>query len=73
MNKKLSELAKKHFNIDTLETRNRDSLDFHDCAVWSIKQAFEEAYNLGKEASTKSTIRLMKKVIKNKKQVKRIK
>jgi hypothetical protein len=29
----LTEIARKHLNIETLETRNSDSLDFHDCAI----------------------------------------
>jgi len=32
---------------ETLETRNSDSLDFHECAVWNITGALEAAYNLG--------------------------
>lgn len=44
------DLAKKHFGIETLETRNMDGLDFHDTAVWSMKHALEEAYAAGYEA-----------------------
>lgn len=44
----LSEIAKKRMNIETLETRNSDSLDFHDISVWSLKDALQEAYNSGK-------------------------
>ena len=33
--------------IETLETRNADSLDFHDRAVWVIKEALEAAYLAG--------------------------
>ena len=33
----LAEIAAKHLHLETLETRNSDSLDFHDMAVWSIK------------------------------------
>jgi hypothetical protein len=41
-------IAKKHFfSVDTLETRNRDRLDFHDVSVWGIKAALEEAYEAG--------------------------
>lgn len=43
----LTEIAKKHLNIETLETRNSDSLDFHDVAVWSLKDALQEAYEAG--------------------------
>ena len=32
------EIAKRHMpSVETLETRNRDALDFHDVAVWSIR------------------------------------
>lgn len=43
----LREIAMKHFFIDTLETRNSDSLDFHDVAVWAIRSALEAAYAAG--------------------------
>ncbi|NCT08443.1 MAG: hypothetical protein GW769_17045 [Alphaproteobacteria bacterium] len=43
----LTEIAKKHLNLETLETRNSDSLDFHDVAVWAIKDALQEAYEAG--------------------------
>lgn len=43
----LHEIAMKHFFIDTLETRNSDSLDFHDVAVWAIRSALEAAYAAG--------------------------
>ena len=39
----LTEIAKKHLSLETLETRNSDSLDFHDMAVWAIKDALQEA------------------------------
>ena len=45
----ISEIAKKHLNLETLETRNSDSLDFHDVAVWAIKDALQEAYEAGKQ------------------------
>ncbi len=43
----LTEIAKKHLNLETLETRNSDSLDFHDVAVWALKEALQEAYEAG--------------------------
>lgn len=48
--KKILEIAKKHLRLETLETRNRDSLDFRDQAVWSIEAALEAAYEAGFEA-----------------------
>ena len=43
----LTDIAKKHLNIETLETRNSDSLDFHDVAVWCIKDALKSSYEAG--------------------------
>ena len=43
----LTEIAQKHLNLETLETRNSDSLDFHDIAVWTLKEALQEAYEAG--------------------------
>ena len=47
---KLTAIAADNHLLDdagTLRTRKSDSLDFHDCAVWCIKQALEQAYELG--------------------------
>ena len=44
----LAEIAKKHLSLETLETRNSDGLDFHEVAVWAIKDALQEAYEAGK-------------------------
>jgi hypothetical protein len=44
-------IAQKYMpNVETLETRNRDSSDFHDVAVWGIKSALKAAYEAGKAA-----------------------
>ena len=43
----LEGIARKHFSVDTLETQNSDSLDFHDVAIWNIKQALLDAYRAG--------------------------
>lgn len=44
------QIAKKHLNIETLETRNSDGHDFHDCSVWCIKDALQAAYEAGQKA-----------------------
>ena len=44
------EIAAKHFFIETLETRNSDSLDFNDVAIWAIRAALEDAYEDAYEA-----------------------
>jgi hypothetical protein len=46
--KVILQIAKKHFDLKDLKTRKSDSADFHDVAVWSIKQALEDAFEAGK-------------------------
>ena len=46
----LAELALQHLGIATLATRNSDSLDFHDVAVWAIRDALEAAWRAGRDA-----------------------
>jgi hypothetical protein len=41
--RKLTGIARQHLDLETLETRNSDSLDFHDLAVWGIRAAGQEA------------------------------
>jgi hypothetical protein len=45
------DIAKRHFFVETLDTRNSDGLDFHDVAVWSIRAALNEAYSTGLAAA----------------------
>ncbi|MBB4209819.1 DUF6900 domain-containing protein, partial [Roseinatronobacter bogoriensis] len=33
------DIAQRQFRLETLETRNRDRLDFHDVAVWALRAA----------------------------------
>jgi hypothetical protein len=47
----LTQIAQKHLDIETLETRHSDNLDFHDVAVWRIKEALQAAFDAGKQAS----------------------
>jgi len=46
-------IAKKHLSIETLATRRRDSLDFHDVSVRGVRAALEAAYKAGFEAGKK--------------------
>jgi len=46
----LDDIAKEELDIETLETRNSDSLDFHDVSVWNIKSALEAAYRAGQQS-----------------------
>ena len=50
----LLEIAERHLFVETLETRNSDSLDFHEHAVWAIRSALEAAYEAGHRAATQS-------------------
>ncbi|MBW7057643.1 hypothetical protein KY389_13270 [Paracoccus bogoriensis] len=50
----LLEIARRRLFLETLETRNADSLDFHDVAVWTIRAALEEAYEAGRRAASQS-------------------
>jgi hypothetical protein len=47
----VAEIARRHLRLDTLETRNSDALDFHDLAVWSIRDALLAAYAAGAGAA----------------------
>lgn len=40
-------IARKYLLIETLKTRNSDSLDFNDVAVWSVKAALLAAFEAG--------------------------
>ncbi|TDQ41874.1 DUF6900 domain-containing protein [Tepidicella xavieri] len=50
----LTLIARKHLGIDTLQTRHADSLDFHDVAVWCLKDALEAAFKAGVELGASS-------------------
>jgi len=47
----LANIARDILNLETLETRRSDSLDFHDLAVWSIRKALEAAFEAGRQTS----------------------
>ncbi|MDP2740770.1 MAG: hypothetical protein Q8O82_19170 [Pseudorhodobacter sp.] len=49
------EIAERHLFLETLETRNSDSLDFHDTAVWAIRSALEAAFEAGRRAGPAET------------------
>lgn len=50
MNEAILDIARKHLGLETLETRNSDSLDFSDQAVWALKAALEAAFEAGRQA-----------------------
>jgi hypothetical protein len=45
-----AKIAGEILDLETLETRRMDSLDFHELAVWEIREALEAAYNAGRQA-----------------------
>ena len=47
----LARIALDHLFIETLATRNSDSLDFHDVSVWGVKSALMAAYEAGRQAA----------------------
>ena len=47
----IKRIAREVLDLETLESRRMDSLDFHEHAVWSIKDALERAYEAGRKAA----------------------
>ena len=47
----LQQIALDHLFIETLQTRHRDSLDFHDMSVWGVKSALQAAFDAGLRAA----------------------
>ena len=54
MERELARIAKETLEIETLESRNSDSLDFYERGVLSIKAALEAAYKAGMAAKTET-------------------
>ena len=50
----LTQIAQDKLGIETLETRSSDGLDFHDVAVWCLRDALEAAFNAGVEQGRKT-------------------
>jgi len=44
----ITKIAKEILDIETLQERKSDGLDFHEVSVWSLKEALEMAYKAGK-------------------------
>jgi hypothetical protein len=51
----LMEIAERHLFLDSLETRNADSFDFNEHAVWAIRSALEAAFEAGRRAGAVAT------------------
>lgn len=50
---RLTRIARQHLRIETLESRRRDSLDFHEVSVLELRDALEAAYRAGIEQGRK--------------------
>ncbi len=51
----LAEIAATILGLETLETRCSDRLDFHDTAVWCIREALESAWLAGASYAERHT------------------
>ena len=47
----ITDIAAKVLGLETLETRNSDSLDFHEVATWQVREALTKAYEAGARAT----------------------
>jgi hypothetical protein len=47
----LAAIAKCHLGIVTLETRQADSLDYHDVSVWAVNSALKAAFDAGRQST----------------------
>ena len=51
VDKIIADIASQQLRIETLETRNSDSLDFHDVSVWGLRTALLCAFEAGRKAA----------------------
>ena len=54
----IAEIAQRVLGIHTIETRNSDALDFHDLAIWRIREALADAYAAGQRVARADSGRL---------------
>ena len=47
----LERIAARELGLETLKTRNSDSLDFHDLSVWQIRAALRRTYHAGRNSA----------------------
>lgn len=45
----IDDITSQILKMETLDTRNSDEFDFHELAVWQIKEALQAAYKAGNE------------------------
>jgi hypothetical protein len=65
MKKTIDRIAFVILALETLERRNRDSLDFHELSVNQIKRALESAYLAGARSNRTPRERKLATVLKN--------
>lgn len=53
-NQTIQAIAAKHLRVESLTAQRRDSLDFHELAVWSIEAALNAAFEAGKQQACSS-------------------
>lgn len=46
----IERIARDKLGIDTLDIQNNDRLDFHDLAIWKIREALEAALLAGRNS-----------------------
>jgi Family of unknown function (DUF6900) len=44
----IANIAREKLNIDILETRHHNSLDFRDISVWNLRDALTDAFEAGR-------------------------
>jgi hypothetical protein len=49
-NELFTQIARELLDIETLETRKMDRLDFHEVAVWQVEKALRAAYEAGRDS-----------------------
>ncbi len=47
----IATIARTHLDLETLESRHSDSLDFKDQACWAVRDALRAAFEAGKQAA----------------------
>ena len=47
----IRDIARDLLGIETLEERKSDSLDFHEVAVWQVRDALAAAFEAGRQTS----------------------
>jgi len=43
----INKIAREELELETLDARNSDRLDFHELAVWRVRKALLKAYEAG--------------------------